>query len=129
MQLEELRKDPMMDHLIDALDQKQDIGHYGRLVFTLVARHFMSEDELSTWLAKDPACSEEDARGLIAQVQDRNYNPPKRERILEWMERQGFPLCPDPDNPAACNVYRNLNFPDEVYQNIGNFHAATRERE
>lgn len=129
MQLEELRKDPMMDHLLDALEQKQDIGHYGRLVFTLVGRHFMSEDELSQWLTKDPGFSQEDARGLIAQVQDRNYNPPKRERILEWMERQGFPLCPDPDNPAACNVYRNLSFPDEVYQNIGNFHSAARERQ
>ena len=39
------RKSGMMVHLLDALEQKQDIGHYSRLVFAMVARHFMPESE------------------------------------------------------------------------------------
>jgi hypothetical protein len=53
MAVEELRKNDMMAHLLDALDQKKDIGHYGRLVFAMVARHFLSEDELIGYLTKD----------------------------------------------------------------------------
>jgi hypothetical protein len=33
MAVEDLRKSEMMAHLIDALDQGEDIGHYGKLVF------------------------------------------------------------------------------------------------
>ena len=36
----ELRKDSMMAHLLDSLDAGKDIGHYGRLVFAMEARHF-----------------------------------------------------------------------------------------
>jgi hypothetical protein len=38
MSLAELRKNAMMAHLIDALSRGEDIGHYGRLVFVMVAR-------------------------------------------------------------------------------------------
>jgi DNA primase large subunit len=31
MPAEDLRQSPMMSHLLDALDQGEDIGHYGRL--------------------------------------------------------------------------------------------------
>ena len=122
MGIEELRKEPMMAHLMDALDNGRDIGHYGRLVFIMVARHFMETDELVEWLAKDPDCGEEKARGLVEQVQARDYNPPKRERILQWMEQQGFPICPDPKDPSQCNVYRNLEFPNDVYGRIQQFY-------
>ena len=46
MAVEELKQSPMMSHLLDALDQGQDIGHYGRLVFVMIGQHFLSEDEL-----------------------------------------------------------------------------------
>ena len=46
MAREELQKNGMMAHLLTALEERQDIGHYGRLVFAMVARHFMSESEL-----------------------------------------------------------------------------------
>ena len=39
MAVEDLKKNAMMAHLLNALDHKKDIGHYGRLVFTMVARH------------------------------------------------------------------------------------------
>ena len=118
MALEDLKKDVMMAHLLDALDHKKDIGHYGRLVFTMVARHFLTEDELVAELAKDKDFGEDGARALYTQVAEHNYNPPRRDKILQYQSEQEFPIIPNPDDPDAGNVYRDLNFPDEVYQHI-----------
>src|SRR3712207_6880504 len=87
MPVEDLRRDSMMSHLLDALDRGEDIGHYGRLTFAMVARHFLDKDELVEWLAKDGDTDENEARALVQQVEERGYNPPKRERILEWQEQ------------------------------------------
>lgn len=122
MAVEDLRKSDMMSHLLDALDEGKDIGHYGRLVFAMIARHFMEEDELVEYLQKDRDFSEEDARSLVAQVQGRDYNPPRREKILQYQEQQDFPICPNPDDPDSCNVYRDLQFPDDVYENISGYY-------
>jgi hypothetical protein len=116
-----LRDSPMMAHLLDALEAGTDIGHFGRLTFAMVARHFMAEDELVGLLRAQPEQDEEKARALLLQVSQREYNPPKRERILEWQAQQSFPICPTPDDPNSCNVYRDLRFPDEVYEQIGEF--------
>ena len=120
--LNELRKSAMMAHLLDALERGTDIGHYGRLVFAMVARHFLPEDELLGWLQKDSDFSEAQSRSLVLQVQGRDYNPPKRARILEWQQEQAFPICPDAENPDACNVYKDFKFPDEVYQSISEYY-------
>ena len=45
-----------------------------------------------------------------------------RARILEWQQEQEFPICPDAENPDACNVYKDLKFPDEVYQSISEYY-------
>src|SRR5688500_16698606 len=103
--IDELRKNGMMAHLLDALDAGKDIGHYGRLVFAMVARHFLSEDDLINHLQKDRDFTEEQARALYLQVQGRDYSPPKRERILEWQRQQDFPIIPNPDDPDTGNVY------------------------
>ena len=124
--LAQLEQSEMMSHLIRALDDGKDIGHYGRLVFAMVARHFLEEEELVGYLRKDPDFDEESARKLYLQVQGRDYSPPKRERILEWQKSQDFPICPNPDDPEACNVYRDLRFPESVYESIGEFY---QERE
>lgn len=113
-----------MAHLISTLDAGNSVGHYGRLVFTMVARHFVEPQELITLLEKDPECDRAQAEALLRQVEARNYNPPKRERVIDWMRRQDFPICPDPGNPGECNVYRNLNFPKEVYDRIAEFYGA-----
>jgi len=126
MPVGDLQQSPMMRHLIDALDRGEDIGHYGRLVFVMVGRHFLSDDELVEHLTKDPDCDEQKARMLIKQVDARGYNPPKRERILEWMAQQEFPICQDPQDRGACNVYKNLNFPPEVYEKISSFYEQER---
>lgn len=121
MAIEELRKNGMMSHLLDALERGDDIGHYGRLVFAMVARHFISDDELVAWLQKNPGVSEQDAKVLCRQVEGRDYNPPRRERIVEWQQQQEFPICPTND-PDACNVYRDLKFPDHVYEHIQEYY-------
>ncbi|MBE9189843.1 hypothetical protein IQ230_05600 [Gloeocapsopsis crepidinum LEGE 06123] len=122
MAIADLRKSDMMAHLLDALDAGKDIGHYGRLVFAMVARHFLSEKELIEYLQKDRDFSEEDARSLYKQVQGKDYNPPRRERVLEWQQHQDFPICPNPDDPDACNVYKDLQFPEEIYDQISEYH-------
>lgn len=127
MAVEELRKNDMMAHLLNALDAGKDIGHYGRLVFAMVARHFLSEDEAIAYLTKDADFNEADARSLYKQVQGKDYNPPRRERVLEWQERQDFPICPNPDEPDACNVYKDLQFPEHVYEHISEYYEHKSE--
>ena len=127
MAVEELRKNDMMAHLLDALDAGKDIGHYGRLVFAMVARHFLSEDEAIAYLTKDADFNEAEARSLYKQVQGKDYNPPRRERVLEWQERQDFPICPNPDEPDACNVYKDLQFPEHVYEHISEYYEQKSE--
>lgn len=113
-----LRNEPMMDHLLNALDSGQDIGHYGRLVFAMVGHHFLSEDAMFEWLTKDPGINPEEAAALLRQVEGRDYNPPRRDRILSWQAQQEFPILPNPDDPDCGNVYRNLKFPQSVYEHI-----------
>jgi hypothetical protein len=117
----ELRKDSMMAHLLDSLEAGKDIGHYGRLVFAMVARHFMSDEEVLGWLRRDPDLKEEDAANMLRQVEQRDYNPPKRERLLEWQAEQEFPILPNLDDPDCGNLYRNLKFPDAIYDHISHY--------
>ncbi len=124
---ENLRDSPMMAHLLDALEAGTDIGHYGRLTFAMIARHFLAEDELVRLLASQPDHNETEARALLRQVEGRDYSPPKRERILEWQAQQEFPICPTPDDPSSCNVYRELRFPQEVYDHINEFYEEQAE--
>ena len=126
---ENLRDSPMMAHLLDALEAGTDIGHYGRLTFTMVARHFMDEDEIIKLLAGQPDHDEADMRAMLTQVEGRDYNPPKRERILQWQAEQDFPICPTPDDPDSCNVYRELRFPDSVYDSISEYHTQREQPE
>jgi hypothetical protein len=118
MPVEDLRQSPMMNHLLDALDNGEDIGHYGRLVFAMIGRHFVSSDELVELLTKDRDAEEGDIRTMVQQVEEKGYSPPRREKILQWQEQQDFDICPYPDDPDACNVYNDLTFPDELYEDI-----------
>ena len=126
MAIRDLQNNDMMAHLLGALNSKKDIGHYGRLVFAMVGRHFLDEEELIEHLKKNPNFGETDARALVMQVQGRDYNPPKREKILQWQKEQEFPICPDND-PDGCNVYRNLNFPEGVYEKINEYYHQKAE--
>lgn len=119
MAIDDLKRNAMMTHLLSALERGEDIGHYGRLVFAMIGRHFLSGDELCRWLCRNPGVSTDDASALLRQVEDRDYNPPRRERIMEWDEQQSFPICPEPN---GCNVYRDLKFPEHVYEHIQEFY-------
>lgn len=129
MPVDDLRKNAMMAHLLDSLDAGQDIGHYGRLVFTMVGQYFLSDDELVDCLTRDPDMDEAEARALCAQVRSREYSPPSRRQVLEWQREQDFPICPDPDDPDAANVYDDLRFPDEVYDKIADYYERKAKAE
>jgi len=116
--MDELRNDPMMAHLMDSLQSGKDIGHYGRLVFAMVARHFMDDEQLVQWLTKGDDTDDAKARALVHQVSERDYSPPRREKILQYQSQQDFPIIPNPDDPDAGNVYRNLKMPEHVYEHI-----------
>ncbi len=123
MPVEDLRQSPMMSHMLDALERGEDIGHYGRLAFAMIARYFVDNEELVWLLAQDADTDENEARALVQQVEERGYNPPRRDKILEWQKHQDFPICPNPDDPDACNVYNELAFPDEVFEDIQEYRA------
>jgi hypothetical protein len=125
--IEELRKDAMMAHLLDSLEAGNDIGHYGRLVFTMVARHFLPAQEVLRQLRQDKDFSEEQAALMLRQVEARDYNPPKRERILEWQSQQEFPILPNTEDPDCGNVYRNLKFPPKIYEHIEQYQEEKLE--
>ncbi|WP_437808746.1 hypothetical protein [Sorangium sp. So ce1078] len=122
MAVEALRKNHMMAHLLGALDRGESIGRYGRLVFAMIAHHFLDRDELVDWLSRDPEGGAEEARSLAMQVERRGYSPPRRERILEWQRQQEFPIIPNADDPDEGNVYKDLEFPEEVYQHINEYY-------
>ena len=108
MAIEDLRQRPMMSHMLDALDEGEDIGHYGRLVFVMIGLHFVGNDELVDLLTKDHDADE----GEIG------YSPPRREKILEYQSQQDFPICPH----EGCGLFWRgrlidlvwLSPPDEV---------------
>ncbi len=122
-----LQDSPMMAHLLEALQKGTDIGHYGRLTFAMVARHFLDEDEIVKLLSKQPDHNEQEARALLQQVKAHNYNPPKRERVLEWQSQQDFAICPSPEDPNSCNLYRELQFPDNVYEHIEEYYEHSTD--
>lgn len=99
----------------------------GRLVFAMVARHFMPHHEVLAWMTKDKDFDEEQARLMLRQVEGRDYNPPKRARIVEWQAQQEFPILPNPDDPDCGNVYRNLKFTEEIYSHIGQYQEKKME--
>jgi len=129
MAVKDLRRSPMMAHLLAALERGEDIGHYGQLTFAMIARHYLKEDELVKLLAKGQDMTDAKAGALVRQVEERGYNPPRREKILEWQAMQDFPICPDPDDPNACNPYRELDFPDEVIESIEGYREQQYEAE
>ena len=118
MPVKDLRRSPMMVHLMDALKKGEDIGHYGRLTFAMVAHHFVEPDELVRLLEQDKTVDTAQAKALVQQMETRNYSPPRRERILEWQAQQEFPICPNPDDPDACNPYAELEMPEAVIEHI-----------
>ncbi|WP_119321375.1 hypothetical protein [Capsulimonas corticalis] len=120
--LDELRKSDVMAHLLDSLDAGKDIGHYGRLVFAMVAWRFLPEDDVVRLLQQDNDFNEADARALYLQVKSHDYSPPKREKLLDYQAKQDFPIIPNPDDPDSGNLYRDLQFPDQVYEHISEYY-------
>ena len=123
MSVEALKKSQMMNHMLEALESGEDIGHYGRLTFAMIARHFVDNDELVQLLTKDHDADEQEVRAMVQQVEEKRYNPPNRDKILEWQSKQDFQICPNPDDPDACNVYGELDIPQGVLEDIQGYRA------
>jgi hypothetical protein len=64
------------------------------------------------------ALDEGEIRACVQQVEEKGCSPPSREKILEYQSLQDFPIRPNPDDPDACNVYNELQIPDDVYESI-----------
>lgn len=126
-EMSELRKSPMLAHLLDALEEGSDIGHYGQLVFVMVARYFIDNEEIVQLLMQQPEMDEKQARVLVMQVEERDYSPPQRNKIMEWQAEQEFPICPTPDDPNSCNVYSDLQFPQHVYDRVEEYYEERAE--
>lgn len=118
MAVEDLRQSTMMNHMLEALENGEDIGHYGRLTFAMIARYFVENDELVGLLTKDTDADEQGVRALVQQVEEKGYNPPRREKILDWQSQQDFQICPESEDPDTCNIYNELTFPDGLYEDI-----------
>jgi hypothetical protein len=86
----------------------------------MVAHHFLDDAAVVGFLERDPAIGRDEAEAMARQVRERDYNPPRPERIAEWQRSQTFPICPEGD-PRKCNVYRDLRFPEDVYEHIQEF--------
>jgi hypothetical protein len=125
--IDALRQDSMMAHLLDSLEQGKDIGHYGRLVFAMIASHFLAEDQIIDWLSRDADFDASKATAMLRQVEGRDYSPPRRERILEWQREQELPILPNADDPDCGNVYKSLKFPADVYEHIQNYQEEKAE--
>eukprot|EP01111_Echinosteliopsis_oligospora_P013308 TRINITY_DN474_c0_g1_i1.p1 TRINITY_DN474_c0_g1~~TRINITY_DN474_c0_g1_i1.p1 ORF type:complete len:233 (-),score=59.65 TRINITY_DN474_c0_g1_i1:219-917(-) len=118
----ELRRDPMMTHLMDSLYKREHIGHYGLLTYAMIARHFLSRQSVIRMLMLDPQSTEESANLLYDQVSNKDYSPPKRDRILEWQSMQEFPIIPNTSDDSCGNVYKHLHFPAYVYEHISQYY-------
>ncbi len=94
MSVEDLKQSPMMNHLLEALENGEDIGHYGRLTFAMIARYFVENEESVGLLARGTDADEQAVRALVQQVEEKNYNPPRREKVLGWQKEQDFQICP-----------------------------------
>ena len=127
MAVAQLRKSPMMTHLLDALERGEDIGHYGQLTFAIIARHFLPQEKVIQLLAKGKDMTEAQAGALVYQVEERDYNPPRREKILAWQREQDFPICPTPDDPDTCNPYAELEMPESVLESIEDYREQRYE--
>ncbi len=129
MSVEDLRKSPTMSHLLEAQEKGQDIGHYGRLVFAIVGHRFLDNDELEKIMLKGGDTDEAKVRTLVQQVEDRGYSPPRREKLLDYQSKQDFPIVPNSDDPDSGNLYRELDFPDDVFEHIEDYREHKVEAE
>jgi DNA primase large subunit len=123
MPVEDLKQSQMMNHMLEALENGEDIGHYGRLTFAMVGVYFANDDELVQVMTKDEDADEREVRAMVQQVREKGYNPPNRDKILEWQQKQDFQICPNPDDPDACNVYSELDMPQVVLEDIQEYRA------
>ena len=58
---------------------------------------------------------------MLRQVEGRDYNPPKLERILEWQAEQGFPILPKTERSRQSQFIsqsKSSRFNLQIYNHI-----------
>ena len=123
---EQMRNSPFMAKLMDDLDNGVDVGHYGRLTYAMVARYFVEPKDIADLLAGQPDQDEAKASAMVQQVVHRGYSPPRRERLMEWQAKQHYQMV-DPEDPDSGNLYRDLEFPNALYDHISEYHEEQVE--
>jgi hypothetical protein len=71
MPVVDLKQTPMMNHMLEALENGEDIGHYGRLTFAMVGVYFATDDELVQILTQDHDADEREIRAMVRQVREK----------------------------------------------------------
>ena len=110
MARDELRRNNMMAHLLDALEARKDIGHYGRLVFAMVARHFIPEAELIGLLQQNPGVNDHEARSLFLQVQGKDYPHPAASGFFNGRKNRASPSVPTQKTQTPVMCIKISNF-------------------
>ncbi len=123
MTIPDLLANPLMKHLLGAVERGEDLGEYGRRVFVTVAQHFATDDEVLNLLADQPG-GLSGARALLAEVRERDEEPPRRAKIVEYMKQQPFPIIPDLNDPTFEDPYVGLNFPPAVRERMPHFEVG-----
>jgi len=57
----------------------------------------------------------------VREVVEAGYSPPKRDKIVDFQSRQDYAIIENLDDADLGNVYKDLRFPDEVYQHIEHY--------
>lgn len=122
---EDMRASAMMDRLWTDLSKGTDVGHYGRLVFCMIARHFLDEKEIIKLLGK--SVPTEEAAAMLVEVNRTNYSPPRPAKIRQWQKNQQYKIIPEDKDQSWGNVYTELQLPQEIYENVTNFYKDTKE--
>lgn len=118
---EQMMSSPTIRRLVEAAEAGEDIGHYGELTLAIVGRYFMSDADLVDLLSRCVEMDRKKAAGLVHQVKEGDYSPPRRETLVHWSSEQQFNLINVKD-PDSGNLYRELTFPDQVYEHIRHYH-------
>ena len=122
--LDDLKRNPMMRRIIQTMESGQDVGHYGRFIFTVVASYFIGEKEITDLLKRQPEIEDsEEALGFYLQVASARYVMPTSARIRAWdksEEQKNFPLIIQGDRNSG-NLYREIPLPQQALVSVRSY--------
>jgi hypothetical protein len=64
MPVKDLQQSPITNNMLEALTRGENIGHYSRLTFIMIAPHVVDNEELVGLLTQDQDVDEGDIRAM-----------------------------------------------------------------